>query len=72
MDQPSVVLYTGNHLDEEFEIRGVHLEKYLGVCLETQGLPDAIHHKHFPSCVLKPGEKYEAYTHYRFITDRSL
>ncbi|MDC7763704.1 galactose mutarotase [Priestia aryabhattai] len=71
-DQPSVVLYTGNHLDEEFEIRGVHSEKYLGVCLETQGLPDAIHHKHFPSCVLKPGEKYEASTHYTFITDRSL
>ncbi|MGK0186158.1 MAG: aldose 1-epimerase [Verrucomicrobiales bacterium] len=44
--QPAVQLYTGNHLDHR------------AVCLETQHYPDAIHHKHFPSIVLRPNHKW--------------
>jgi aldose 1-epimerase len=42
--QPAVQLYTGNHLG------------HTAVCLETQHYPDAIHHKNFPSIVVRPGE----------------
>lgn len=65
-DEPSVVLYTGNHLPEEGSIYGVPSNKYMGLCLETQGLPDAIHHPHFPSCVLPKGKVFSSMTKYTF------
>lgn len=65
-DQPSVVVYSGNQLIGDFSIRGVPAKKYLGICLETQGLPDSIHHPHFPSCVLEAGETYYSKTKYTF------
>jgi aldose 1-epimerase len=65
-DEPGVVLYSGNSLCETGEIRGVPLRKHLGVCLETQRLPDAIHHPEFPSVILDKGEKYSSTTTYRF------
>jgi aldose 1-epimerase len=65
-DQPGVVLYTANQLDGDFMIRGVPARKYLGLCLETQGLPDAVHHPHFPSIVLEKGKVYQAKTTYIF------
>ena len=68
-DQPCVVLYTSNMLDGEFEISGVKARNYLGVCLETQGLPDAIHHPSFPSVTLNPEDVYRANTTYRFLTN---
>jgi len=67
-DQPCVVLYTSNMLDGEFEISSVKARNHLGVCLETQGLPDAIHHPHFPSVTLNPEDVYRAWTTYRFLT----
>jgi aldose 1-epimerase len=65
-NQPAVVLYTGNQMSEEFSIRGVQSRRYLGLCLETQGLPDSIHHPHFPSSVLEKNEVYRSTTKYRF------
>jgi aldose 1-epimerase len=65
-DEVGVVVYTGNQLQEGMDIYGVPSRKYLGICLETQGLPDAIHHPHFPSWVLQSGEKYSSVTKYRF------
>ncbi|PKR83785.1 aldose epimerase family protein [Heyndrickxia camelliae] len=66
-DQPSVVVYTSNQLEGDFHIAGVQARKYLGVCLETQGYPDAIHHSHFPSIVLEKGERYRSTTTYYFL-----
>lgn len=65
-NQPAVVLYTGNMLEDQYRFNGVSGKKYLGVCLETQGLPDAINHPEFPSVVLKPGETYHAETKLTF------
>ncbi|MGB8000644.1 MAG: aldose epimerase family protein [Anaerobacillus sp.] len=61
-----VVLYTGNSIPEDFTLRGVSSEKYLGVCLETQSPPDAINHPDFPSIVLEKGKKYNSKTTYTF------
>ncbi|WP_066368997.1 aldose epimerase family protein [Neobacillus fumarioli] len=66
-NQPCVVFYSGNQLEGSFSVSGVPVRKYLGVCLETQGYPDAIHHPEFPSVVLKPGELYNHVTTYRFF-----
>lgn len=65
-DQPSVVVYTSNQLVGDFEIFGVPAQKYLGICLETQGFPDAVHHSHFPSIVLDKDEIYQSTTTYQF------
>ncbi len=65
-DQPCVVLYTSNQLAGPFSISGVKARNYLGVCLETQGFPDAIHHPEFPSVVLSPEDVYYQETSYRF------
>ncbi|MDQ0198757.1 aldose epimerase family protein [Neobacillus ginsengisoli] len=65
-DEAGVVVYTGNSLSPKGEIRGVPSRKYLGICLETQGLPDAIHHSHFPSWILNKDAAYASGTKYRF------
>ena len=43
-NQPAVVIYTPPTTGS--------------ICFETQNFPDAPNHKHFPSSVLQPGEKY--------------
>jgi aldose 1-epimerase len=48
--------------NDEYEIRGRKPCDYLGICLEAQGVPDAVHHPEFPSILLKPGEEYRANT----------
>lgn len=50
-DQPGVQFYTGNFLDGNFTRRS-------GLCLETEGFPDAPNHPNFPSCILHPGKTY--------------
>ena len=52
--QPAVQLYTGNHLG------------HTAVCLETQHYPDAIHHKNFPSIVVRPSEPLRVTTLFTF------
>ena len=67
-DQPSVQLYTGNHLgDPKFPFKGgVAQVRYGGVCLETQKAPDAPNQPHLANAVLCPGEVYDYTTVYEF------
>ncbi|GKU81865.1 aldose epimerase family protein [Niallia sp. NCCP-28] len=65
-DLPSVVVYTSNMLEGNFQIRGNSPEKHLGICLETQLPPDAMNHPEFPSIVLDKNETYQSKTSYRF------
>lgn len=69
-DEIGVVVYSGNSLGKEGYIRDVPSRKHLGICLETQGLPDAINQPDFPSVILDKGEKYHSVTKYRFGVDR--
>ena len=68
-DAPSVVLYTGNQLGEDLLVYGGKARKYLGLCLETQGLPDAIHHPSFPSIVVKKDQPFTSKTTFTFFTE---
>ncbi|MEH7274089.1 aldose epimerase family protein [Neobacillus vireti] len=67
-DQPCVVLYTANHLEGLYSISGVRARNYLGVCLETQGLPIDFNQPHFPATLLNPDEVYRSTTTYRFFS----
>ena len=67
--QPGVQLYTGNKLDGKLRGKGgkVYQRRY-GFCLETQHFPDSPNKPNFPSVVLKPGERFQSTTIYRFST----
>ncbi len=69
-DQQSVVIYTSNMMEENFNIRGTKARKYLGICLETQGLPDSINHPQFTPCILDAGDEYKTSTTYKFTVSK--
>lgn len=58
-DAPGMQFYTANYVDGITGKGGAVYEKHSGVCLETQGLPNAINQPNFPSVVVQPGEKYK-------------
>lgn len=64
--QPGMQLYTG-YWNPELTIDGEKkFGSYSGVALETQHYPDSVHHNNFPSTLLKPGEKYNQKTVFKF------
>ena len=66
-DQAGVQVYTGNVIDKDRVCKdGAVYPVHGAVCLETQAFPDSVNISHFPSPVLKKGEKYESYTEYSF------
>lgn len=69
--QPGVQFYTGNFLDGTVIGKGGKAyQKRFGFCLETQHYPDSPNHPEFPSCILKPGEKYHQVTVYKFSAQK--
>jgi aldose 1-epimerase len=66
--EPGIQFYSGNFLDGSITSRsGKVYQKRSGFCLETQHFPDSPNHPNFPSTVLKPGEKCQTTTIYKFI-----
>lgn len=67
-DRPAVQLYTGNYVDDKIPGKdGCAYSKHQGLCLETQAFPNAMKYSHFPSPILKKGEKYDTTTEYKFL-----
>ncbi|HZZ44393.1 MAG TPA: aldose epimerase family protein [Tepidisphaeraceae bacterium] len=66
-NQPGIQFYSGNFLDGSITGLGGPYLKHGGFCLETQKFPDALHHPHFPSFLLLPGQTYNYSTTYRFF-----
>lgn len=66
---PGLQFYTGNSLDGTLSGKeDMTYHKHAGLCLETQGFPDAINHRQFPNVVLRPGEVYRHTVVYKFST----
>jgi len=66
-NQPAVHVYVGGNCANL--IKGKENANYhntSGICFETQNFPDAPNHSHFPSAVLKKGEKYIQKTIFKF------
>ena len=64
---PGVQFYVGNKLKTGLVGKnGARYGPYSGLCLETQHFPNAAKHPHFPSPLLRPGERYDHTTIYRF------
>lgn len=65
-NQPGMVMYTANSLDEGLQLAEGSSRKYLGVCFETQASPASLHHSGFPSAILQAGKKYQKQTVFTF------
>ncbi|KVI07828.1 Aldose 1-epimerase [Cynara cardunculus var. scolymus] len=55
---PGMQFYTANYVKGIVGKGGAVYEKHGGVCLETQGFPNAVNQANFPSVVVQPGGKY--------------
>jgi aldose 1-epimerase len=64
--EPGVQFYSGNFLNGSEKGKGSVYEYRTGFCLETQHYPDSPNQPSFPSAVLKPGEKFESSTIFKF------
>ncbi len=65
--EPGVQFYSGNFLDGTVVGKNnVAYNKRSGLCLETQHFPDSPNQPTFPSTLLKPNQKYESTTIYKF------
>ena len=66
-EEPAMQFYCGNFLDGNcIGKSGKRYEKRHGFCLETQHYPDSVNHPEFPDTILRPSQKYETTTLYRF------
>ncbi|MBN2163980.1 MAG: galactose mutarotase [Pontiellaceae bacterium] len=69
-EEPSIQFYGGNFLDGRLVGKSGKAYGYRsGLCLETQHSPDSINHEGeegWPSVILRPGEKYDTTTIYKF------
>ena len=63
--QPGLQFYSGNYLAAGKLSKQRKQTRYAGLCLETQGYPDAVNHPHFPGIILLPHETYAHETIYR-------
>jgi aldose 1-epimerase len=64
---PGVQFYTGNFLDGTLTGKGGAVyTKHGGMCLETQGFPNAVNQDNFPNVVVGPGEEYYHIVEYKF------
>jgi aldose 1-epimerase len=68
--KPGIQLYTGNFLDGLVGAGGMAYHRQSALCLETQYYPDAVHHDHFPSCWLYPGQTYHHSTVHKFFVKK--
>ncbi|MCH4148223.1 MAG: galactose mutarotase [Prevotella sp.] len=65
--EPGVQVYTGNFLEGKITGKhGIAYPKQCSVCLESQKYPDSPNKKNWPSPYLKPGQKYESHTVFKF------
>jgi aldose 1-epimerase len=64
--EPGVQFYSGNFLNGSEQGKGSVYEYRTGFCLETQHYPDSPNQPSFPSAILKPGEKFESSTIFKF------
>lgn len=65
-DQPAFQFFTANGLNGAIVGLGGSYQKHAAFCLETQHFPDSVHHKNFPSVILRPDEKFRSTTRYQF------
>ena len=67
--QPGMQIYTGNWIDKVTGKEGKVYDRQDAICLETQGFPNSPNVAHFPSSLLRPGQKYDEWCVYKFSVE---
>ena len=67
--QPGVQIYTANWVEKQTAKYGKQYDALCAICLETQGFPASPNFPHFPSTVLRPGDKYDEWCIYKFSVE---
>ena len=68
--EPGIQFYAGNMLDATLVGSSRRLYRQSdGLALETQHFPDSPNQPQFPSTALRPGERFQSTTVYKFTTD---
>lgn len=72
-DQKVAVIYTGNYLTEDEGILscGKMSKKRLGVCIETQDIPNCINLDNFETVIYSPDKPYKSNTKFIFSVGKS-
>lgn len=65
-DLPCVQFYTANYVPAQRGKGGAFYDRRGALCMETQYLPDSIHHPNFLQPVFRAGQPYRGETLYRF------
>ena len=65
-EKPGVQVYSGNCLDARGGKGGVTYTPRMALCLETQFFPDSPNHPEWGDILLRPGQRYDYATEYRF------
>ena len=65
-EKPGIQLYSGNFLEANGGKGGVDYRPRMGMCLETQFFPDSPNHPEWGDILLRPGQRYDYTTEYRF------
>ncbi|MER2041441.1 aldose epimerase family protein [Desemzia incerta] len=65
-DREAVVVFSTTGMEEDYLVAGKKMSSHRGIALETQELPDAVHHPDFRSIVIEPGKTYRYSTKYTF------
>lgn len=63
---PGLQVYTGNYIENNIGKSGKMYAPQTAICLETQAFPNSPNIGHFPSTMLRPGEKYDHWCVYVF------
>ena len=68
--EPGVQVYTDNWANGYPGQLGATFPRRSAICFEAQHFPDTPNRGHFPSCVLRPGQKYTQTTVYKFGVEK--
>ncbi len=65
--EPGLQFYSGNFMQSKNVMKGGKKDDLrTAFCLETQHFPDSPNQPSFPSTLLKPGDKYQTGSIYKF------
>lgn len=64
---PCMQVYSGNYVENHVGKSGAEYAPQCAICLEAELFPDAVHHAQFPNSIIRPGEKWQHQTVYRFL-----
>jgi len=67
--QPGMQVYTANWFENVTGKDGKIYDRQDAICLETQGFPNSPNVAHFPSSLLRPGQKYDEWCVYKFSVE---